>query len=153
MQNKGVEILVGLFVLAGFLALGVLAFRIGNLGSATVSHGYTVSAEFDSIGGLKVRAPVSMAGVLIGRVTEINLDQNSFRARVKLKIGDQFDKLPKDTSAAIFTAGLLGEQYVNLVPGGDDTFLKNGDKLFITQSALSIENLIGQFMFNKKEEK
>ncbi len=152
MQRKGLELMVGLFVLAGILALAALALRIGNLGGISVSDGYAVTARFDNIGGLKVRSPVKLGGVLIGRVTAIGLDEEDFRALVTMRIAKKYNKLPDDSSVAVNTAGLLGEQYLSLEPGGDDEVLKNGDEITITQSALVLEDLIGKFMFSKADE-
>ena len=152
MQRKGLELMVGLFVLAGILALAALALRIGNLGGISVSDGYTVTARFDNIGGLKVRSPVKLGGVLIGRVTAISVDQEDFRALVTIRLAKEYNKLPADSSVAVNTAGLLGEQYLSLEPGGDEEVLKNGDEITITQSALVLEDLIGKFMFSKADE-
>ncbi len=152
MQKKGLELMVGLFVLAGLLALAALALRIGNLGGVSVSDGYTVTARFDNIGGLKVRSPVKLGGVLIGRVTDIGLDEDDFRALVTMRLAREYNQLPADSSVAVNTAGLLGEQYLNMEPGGDDEVLKDGDEITITQSALVLEDLIGKFMFNKADE-
>ncbi|RTZ61547.1 MAG: outer membrane lipid asymmetry maintenance protein MlaD [Gammaproteobacteria bacterium] len=152
MQKKGLELMVGLFVLAGLLALAVLALRIGNLGGVSVSDGYAVTARFDNIGGLKVRSPVKLGGVLIGRVTKIGLDEDDYRALVTMRLAKEYNNLPADSSVAVNTAGLLGEQYLNMEPGGDDEVLKDGDEISITQSALVLEDLIGKFMFNKADE-
>lgn len=151
MQKKTLELWVGLFVALGLLALTMLAFKVANLGAVDISSGYNVHAEFDNIGGLKVRAPVTVAGVRIGRVAAISFDKATYRARVVLNINKQFDILPSDTSAAILTSGLLGEQYVGLDPGGAPEYLKNGDEIKLTQSALVLEKLISQFLFSKAE--
>lgn len=152
MQRKSLELMVGLFVLAGLLSLAALALRIGNLGGVSVSDGYAVTARFDNIGGLKVRSPVKLGGVLIGRVTDIGLDQDDFRALVTMRLSKKYNKLPADSSATVNTAGLLGEQYLSVEPGGDEELLKNGDEIVITQSALVLEDLIGKFMFSKADE-
>lgn len=149
MNTRTVEIIVGLFIAAGLAALFMLAMRVSNLANVTDNSGYVVTARFNSIGGLKVRAPVSMAGVTIGRVTGIDLDNTTYQAVVKMFIYARYDRIPEDSSARIFTAGLLGEQYVSLQPGGSDTFLKNGGRIKLTQSAVSLEQLIGQMLFNK----
>jgi len=149
MQRKTVELWVGVFVLLGLLALGVLAFKVSNLSGSSIGNGYTITAHFDNIGGLTLKAPVSMAGVRIGRVKEIRVDPDDYRAVVSMLIDGRFDSLPADTSAAILTAGLLGAQYVGLEPGGDDTYLVDGDQLYLTQSALVLEQLIGRMLFSK----
>lgn len=151
MRNRNIEILVGLFVVAGIAALLMLAMKVSNLGEFTEKSGYSVTAEFDNIGGLKVRSPVTMAGVRVGRVAAIELDSESYSARVTLNIAPQYDNIPVDTSASIFTAGLLGEQYIGLEAGGDEEYLIAGGVLDLTQSALVLEQLIGQFLFSKAE--
>jgi phospholipid/cholesterol/gamma-HCH transport system substrate-binding protein len=147
--SRWIEIVVGLFVLAGIGAFFVLAMKVSNLSQFGNSGGYTVTADFNDIGGLKVRAPVTVAGVRVGRVTSIGFDNNTYEAVVHMTIEQQYDKFPTDTSARIFTAGLLGEQYISLQPGGSEHYLKNGDRIKLTQSALVLEQLIGQFLFNK----
>jgi len=150
MINKPVmELWVGVFVAAGLLALGMLAFKVGNLSSADVGDGYVVRARFDNIGGLKVRSPVTLAGVRIGRVQAITVDRDSYRAVVEMKLAGSYTNLPTDTSAVIQTQGVLGEQYIALEPGADEAYLKEGDEIILTQSALVLENLIGQFLYNK----
>lgn len=144
-QTRAVEIGTGLFILFGILALFFLATQTTNF--QYVSHdSYTVTAVFQNIGGLKVRAPVSMSGVKIGRVTSIDLDPQRLEAVVRMSIDKKYDKLPRDTAASILTAGLLGEQYIGLSPGGMDQYLRNGDKIQFTQSAIILEHLIGQFL-------
>jgi phospholipid/cholesterol/gamma-HCH transport system substrate-binding protein len=152
MYNRYIQIAVGVFVAMGLAALFMLAMKVSNLSTLSSGEGYTLKARFDNIGGLKVRSPVSVAGVRIGRVASISFDQETYEALVTMQIEPQVNKLPKDTSASILTAGLLGEQYVGLEPGGDDTYLKNGDEIKLTQSALVLEKLIGQFMYNKAQE-
>lgn len=147
--NRWVEIVVGLFVLAGIAAFFVLALKVSDLSQFGGGNGYTLTADFDDIGGLKVRAPVTVAGVTVGRVTSIGFDSNTYQAVVHMTIEHKYDKFPTDTSARIFTAGLLGEQYISLQPGGSEHYLKNGDRIQLTQSALVLEQLIGQFLFNK----
>jgi len=152
MQTRTIEITVGLFVAAGLAALFMLAMKVSNLSVFKEVDGYVVNARFENIGGLKTTAPVTMAGVRIGRVTDISFDNSTYEAVVKLTIGRQFDKIPKDTTASIFTAGLLGEQYVGLEAGGDEKYLADGGEIKITQSALVLEQVIGQFLFSKAAE-
>ncbi|MGB5831920.1 MAG: outer membrane lipid asymmetry maintenance protein MlaD [Thiohalocapsa sp.] len=147
-----VEIMVGAFMAAGFVALFFLAMKVSNLSAAATGEGYAVTARFDNVGSLKVRAPVSMAGVRIGRVETIRFDQDSYQAIVTLRIDQRFDRIPSDTFANIFTAGLLGEQYVALDPGGGSDYLTGGNEIEHTQSALVLERMIGQFLFSKAEE-
>jgi phospholipid/cholesterol/gamma-HCH transport system substrate-binding protein len=146
------ETWVGVFVAAGFAALAMLAFKVGNLGEAEVGNPYSIKANFDNIGGLKVRSAVKMSGVLLGRVSRISFDDERYQAVVTMNIEGRYDKIPTDTSAAILTSGLLGEQYIGLEPGGAEEYLKNGDTLRLTQSAVVLEKLIGQFLFNKAAE-
>ena len=148
MNKKGIEVLVGFFVLLGLLGLVFLSLKAANLASFGQRSGYTVTARFDNIGGLKVRAPVRSAGVTVGRVTAIALDARSFQGVVTLEI-DKDVLFPKDSSAKILTAGLLGDQYVGIEPGGNEANLGTGDVITSTQSAVVLENLIGQFLFNK----
>jgi phospholipid/cholesterol/gamma-HCH transport system substrate-binding protein len=148
MNKQRIEILVGLFVLLGALGLVFLALKAANLGSFSGSDSYTLSAKFDNIGGLKPRAPVRSAGVNVGRVTSISLDAKTYQGVVTLEIVRGFD-FPRDSSAKILTAGLLGDQYVGIEPGGDEKNLVAGDVIRQTQSAVVLENLIGQFLFNK----
>lgn len=152
MQRKTVELIVGLFVVAGLLALVMLAFKVANLSSTTINGGYTLSARFDNIGGLKPRAPVTISGVHVGRVASIGVDPHSFQAVVMLDIAGKYNNLPVDTGASILTSGLLGEQYVALEPGGSPDVLKNGDQIKMTQSALILEQVIGQVLFSKAQE-
>ncbi len=150
-QNRNIEILVGLFVAAGLAALFVLAMKFSNLSAFNDDEGYPLVARFDNIGGLKERSPVTMAGVRIGRVENIDFDLQTFEAVVVLNINSKYDQLPKDSSASIFTAGLLGEQYVALEAGGDMENLQANDEFMITQSALVLEELIGQFLMKTAE--
>ncbi len=152
MNTRTVEIWVGLFIAAGMAALFMLAMQVSNLTVVSSDEGYTVTAKFDNIGGLKVRSPVTVAGVRVGRVSHIGFDPNTFQAVVSLNISNQYNALPSDSSASIFTAGLLGEQYIGLEPGGEMEMLKEGDELMLTQSALVLEQLIGQFLFSKTSE-
>ncbi|MBL4762296.1 MAG: outer membrane lipid asymmetry maintenance protein MlaD [Gammaproteobacteria bacterium] len=149
---RNIDVMVGLFVGIGLAALFMLAMQVSNLSSLNGDDGYVVTASFENIGGLKVRSPVSVSGVRIGRVTSIAYDDEDFEAVVSMRIDAQYDKFPQDTSAAIFTAGLLGEQYVGLEPGGSDQILAEGDRITLTQSALVLEQIIGQFLFSKAAE-
>ncbi len=145
------DLWVGLFVCAGIGALLVLALKVGNMSGFSVADTYKVYAQFDNVGGLKPRAPVKSAGVVVGRVADVSFDNQSFRARVTLHIDKRF-QFPKDSSASILTAGLLGEQYIGMDGGGDDQMLKEGDRLMITQSAVVLEKIIGQFLYGKAAE-
>jgi phospholipid/cholesterol/gamma-HCH transport system substrate-binding protein len=147
-----IEISVGAFMAIGLVALFFLAMQVSNLSAMTSSEGYEVKARFDNIGGLKVRAPVSMSGVRIGRVVGIHYDQASFEAVVIMLIEPQYNQIPEDTIAKIYTAGLLGEQYVGFDPGGSLDPLKQGSEIIMTQSALVLEEIVGQFLFSKAEE-
>jgi phospholipid/cholesterol/gamma-HCH transport system substrate-binding protein len=151
-NTRTTEILVGAFMAAGFVALFFLAMRVSNLSAASNGDGYMLTARFDNVGSLKERAPVSMAGVRIGRVEKIRFDQNTFQALVTLRIEPRFNRIPDDTFANIFTAGLLGEQYIGLDPGGSLDYLTDGSQIEHTQSALVLEQMIGQFLFSKAEE-
>lgn len=149
MKSKMVEIMVGLFVAAGIVALFMLAMKVSNLNAFSVKDGYTLVAHFDNVGGLKAQSPVSASGVRIGRVTSIEYDQQGYEAEVRMVIDPKYDRLPQDTSAGIYTSGLLGEQYISLEPGASDTYLKDGDRLTLTQSALVLEQVIGQYLFSQ----
>ncbi|MES0872978.1 outer membrane lipid asymmetry maintenance protein MlaD [Sinimarinibacterium thermocellulolyticum] len=151
MQSKALEILVGLFVCLGVAAIFVLTFRVASLDGVGGGSTYTVTAKFGNIGGLKPGSAVTMAGVKIGRVRAIEIDPETFEARVTLDIFERFDRIPEDSSAKILTAGLLGEQYIGLEPGGMDEFLRDGSELTLTQGALVLENLIGQFLAGQGE--
>jgi phospholipid/cholesterol/gamma-HCH transport system substrate-binding protein len=148
-QSRTIEISTGLFIILGFVALFFLATETTNIGAYGNSGGYLVTASFTNVGGLKVRAPVTMAGVAVGRVTSISLNPQTFNAIVSMRIDSSFNQIPDDSSASILTSGLLGEQYIGISPGGSETFLKNRSKIQFTQSAIILENLIGQFLFNK----
>ncbi len=151
MRNaRTIEIAVGLFVLAGLAAVLVLAMQVSNIAAFQRTDGYTIIGSFGNIGGLKERAPVTMAGVTVGRVASIGLDPDSYDARVAMTIRGDLDELPSDTSARILTSGLLGEQYVGLEPGGMPDVLGEGDELMLTQSALVLENLISQFIYGQE---
>jgi phospholipid/cholesterol/gamma-HCH transport system substrate-binding protein len=148
MQNKSLDFWVGLFVVLGAAALLFLALKVGNMSSFTGGSTYTVTTKFDNIGGLKPRAPVKSAGVVVGRVDNIQFDDKTFQALVTLQLDKRY-QFPKDSSAKILTSGLLGEQYIGLEAGGDATNLVAGDKIKMTQSAVVLENLISQFLFSK----
>jgi phospholipid/cholesterol/gamma-HCH transport system substrate-binding protein len=148
MSKRGIETLVGLFVALGILAVTFMALKAANLASFGHRDGYALQARFDNIGGLKVRAPVRSAGVVVGRVVSIRLDPKTFQGLVTMEI-DRDLQFPKDSSAKILTNGLLGDQYIGLEAGGDDKNLAAGDTVTQTQSAVVLENLIGQFLFNK----
>ena len=148
MQNRTMEIGVGLFLLAGILALLLLALRVSGLSPTASTDTYKLYAYFDNIAGLTVRAKVTMAGVTVGKVTAIDLDRDNFTARVTLQIEKSVDNLPTDSTASILTAGLLGEKYIGISVGGDDTLLKNGGTIHDTQSSLVLEDLIGKFLMN-----
>ncbi|MEQ1530146.1 MAG: outer membrane lipid asymmetry maintenance protein MlaD, partial [Methylococcales bacterium] len=137
------DTLVGLFVAAGIAGLFFLALQVSNLSSFSQHDSYTVSANFENSGGLKVKSPVSVAGVKIGQVSAITLDTTTHQSVVAMSIDSQYNKLPDDTTASIFTAGLLGEQYVNLEPGGSEEFLQDQGKIEITQPAIILEQAIG----------
>ncbi|MBU6258978.1 MAG: outer membrane lipid asymmetry maintenance protein MlaD [Burkholderiales bacterium] len=150
MNKRTIELLVGFFVLLGMLGLLFLAMKAANLGSVSSSNTYVLQARFDNIGGLKVRAPVRTAGVTVGRVTRIALDPKTYQGVVTMAIEDGY-RFPKDTAAKILTNGLLGDQYIGFDPGGDDKNLAPGDTVAQTQSAVVLENLIGQFLGNKAD--
>jgi phospholipid/cholesterol/gamma-HCH transport system substrate-binding protein len=149
--RKELDLWVGVFLVVGIGAMLFLSLKVANLASFSTSDTYSVTAKFDNIGGLKVRAPVKSAGVVVGRVGEVRFDNESFEAVVVLNLDGRY-KFPRDTSAKILTSGLLGEQYIGLTAGGDSVNLKSGDALRITQSAVVLENLIGQFLYNKASE-
>jgi phospholipid/cholesterol/gamma-HCH transport system substrate-binding protein len=151
MNRRSIDMLVGLFVLLGLGALLFLALKAGNLSSFSLAATYDTRANFDNIGGLKVRAPVRSAGVVVGRVTAIDFDDQSYQAVVTISVEERF-RFPKDTSAKILTSGLLGEQYIGLEAGADAAMLARGDVIRLTQSAIVLENLIGQFLFSRAAE-
>ncbi|QGZ62501.1 outer membrane lipid asymmetry maintenance protein MlaD [Paraburkholderia acidisoli] len=148
MKKNALDFWVGLFVVLGFVALLFLALKAGNMSSLSFQQTYAVKLKFDNIGGLKPRAPVKSAGVTVGRVASIGFDSNTYQALVTINLDQQY-QFPKDTSAKILTSGLLGEQYIGLEPGGDSEMLKAGDTIAMTQSAIVLENLIGQFLYSK----
>jgi len=151
MERTTLDLWVGIFVVAGVAALAMLAMKVGNLGTYNVSETYQVHAYFTNVGGLKPKASIKSAGVLVGRVTNITLDTQRYEANVVMSLDKRY-QFPKDTFADILTSGLLGEQYIGLVPGGDSEMLKNGDQIKMTQSAVVLENLISKFIFNKATE-
>ena len=149
MHTRFVEILVGLFMLLFFAAMIILAMRVSNLSGITGGDGYELTASFENIGGLKVRSKVSAGGVRVGRVTDIKYDSDSFVAIVTMQINSEFNAFPIDTSASIYTAGLLGEQYIGLEPGAEDDSLEDGHEIELTQSAVVLEKLISQLVFSR----
>ena len=151
MQRTTMDLWVGLFVMAGIGALLILALKVGNLGTYSEAQSYTLIGSFENIGGLKVRSPVKSAGVVVGRVMDIQFSTKTFDAAVTMKIDKRYE-FPKDTFASILTSGLLGEQYIGLAAGGDEGMLKSGDKIMKTNSALVLEEMIGQFLFDKASE-
>ena len=152
MERSTLDLWVGLFVCAGIGALLILAMKVGNMTSIGVgNHTYALIANFDNIGGLKTRAPVKSAGVVVGRVASIGFDNTRYNARVELSIDDRY-KFPKDTTASILTSGLLGEQYIGLDAGGDNANLAAGESIKLTQSAVVLEKLISQFLYSKAAE-
>jgi phospholipid/cholesterol/gamma-HCH transport system substrate-binding protein len=148
MKKSTIDIWVGLFVVIGMLAMLFLALKVGNMSAVSFAPTYMVSARFDNIGGLKPRAPVKSAGVVVGRIAEIRFDDTTYQATVTMTIEKAY-QFPKDSSAKILTSGLLGEQYVGLEAGGDEQMLAEGGKITQTQSAIVLENLISQFLYNK----
>ena len=150
MKQSTLELWVGIFVAIGIAAIAYLSFNVANLSTQSSGKSYTLNAEFGDIGGLKVKAPIKSSGVVIGRITNIELDTKKFRAKVTMQIDDRYH-FTSDTSAEILTSGLLGEQYIGLTQGGDETMLANGDQITLTSSALVLEQLIGSFMTNFAE--
>ena len=150
-NSRSVQIWVGLFVALGMAALFVLAMKVSNISAFKTGEGYVLKANFENIGGLKVKSPITMAGVVIGRVSSIDFDKKTYEAVVSMNIEPQYDNIPEDTTASIFTAGLLGEQYIGLEAGGSEDFMKQGDVFKLTQSAVVLEKLIGQFLVSKAD--
>jgi phospholipid/cholesterol/gamma-HCH transport system substrate-binding protein len=148
MERKTVDLWVGIFVAAGLAGLLVLALKVGNASSVGVSDGYTITANFDNIGGLRPRAPVRSAGVLVGRVEDVGFDNDTFRAKVIMRIDRRY-KFPKDSSVSILTSGLLGDQFIGIDGGADTELLEDGDRVRLTQSAIVLEKVIGQFLYGK----
>jgi phospholipid/cholesterol/gamma-HCH transport system substrate-binding protein len=152
MERTTLDLWVGAFVVAGIAALVVLALKVGNLSTYNVSETYQLSAYFTNVGGLKPTASVRSAGVLVGRVSSIALDTDRYEAKVTISIDKRY-LFPKDTFANILTSGLLGEQYIGLIPGGDVEVLEDGGVFRKTQSAMVLEDLIGKFMFSEAGDK
>lgn len=150
-RQRAIEIGVGAFMATGLVALFFLAMQVSNLSVANGGEGYRLTARFQNIGSLKARAPVTLGGVRVGRVESVRLDQDTYEAVVTLRIDAPFNRIPEDTFANVFTAGLLGEQYLGLEPGGSAIYLKDGGEIRHTQSALVLERMIGQFLFSKAE--
>ena len=151
MQRTTMDLWVGLFVIAGIGALLILALKVGNLGTYSEAQSYTLIGYFENVGGLKIRAPVKSAGVVVGRVKDIQFSTKTFDAAVTMKIDKRY-QFPKDTFASILTSGLLGAQYIGLAAGGEEGMLKSGDKIMKTNSAMVLEDMIGQFLFNQASE-
>ncbi len=152
MTSRRIEILVGLFVAVAIAAFFMLAMQVSNMSSYGGNENYELKARFDNVGGLKVRSPVSAGGVTIGRVTDIQYNSETYEAVVSMAIDEQYNKFPVDTAASILTSGLLGEQFVGFEPGAEEDFLKQGDVIDLTQSALVLEQIIGQFLYSKADE-
>jgi phospholipid/cholesterol/gamma-HCH transport system substrate-binding protein len=151
-QSKTVETWVGLFVALGVVGLFFLAMKVSNLGDLqTKENSFKITARFQNAGSLRERAPVSMAGVRVGRISAIRFDKETYEAVVEMRIDPEYDTIPTDTTANVLTAGLLGEQYIGLSAGGSDEFLKDGDEIELTQSAMVLEEVISRFLFNKAE--
>ena len=150
MEKKSIDLWVGVFVAIGLVSVTFLSLKVANLTTAGSGATYSLYAEFDNIGGLKVKAPIKSSGVVVGRVTKIELNQDSYRARATLALNSEY-QFSRDTSAEILTAGLLGEQYIGVTQGGDEDVLKEGDRIAITSSALVLEQLIGKFMTSMAE--
>lgn len=147
LHQRLIETLVGIFLLFALMALTILAFKVSGLTSLFPSKTYSIMAEFDDIGGLKVRSPVKIGGVQVGEVSAITLDVQSFKAVVRMKINQQFNDIPDDSSAGIYTAGLLGDNYVAITPMYNTSFLKEGSIVEYTNSAMVLEKLIGQLIY------
>lgn len=152
MTSRKIEILVGLFVASAIAAFFMLAMSVSNMSSYAGGERYELKAHFDNVGGLKVRSPVSVGGVRVGRVTDIQYNSETYEAVVSMAIEQQYDKFPVDTAASILTSGLLGEQFIGLDPGGDENYLKAGDVIDLTQSAIVLEQIIGQFLFGQVDD-
>jgi len=152
MTSRKIEILVGLFVAAGIAAFFMLAMNVSNMSSYGNGDNYELKARFDNIGGLKVRSPVAAGGVRVGRVTDIEYNSDTYEAVVIMAIEEQYNKFPVDTAASVFTSGLLGEQFIGFEPGAEEDYLKDGDIIDLTQSAIVLEQIIGQFLYSKADE-
>jgi len=152
MTSRKIEIWVGFFIAAAIAAFFMLAMSVSNISSYGGGEQYTIKARFDNVGGLKVRSPVSAGGVRIGRVTEIEYSSETYEAIVSMAIEVQYNKFPLDTAASILTSGLLGEQFVGFEPGAEEDYLKEGDTIDLTQSALVLEQIIGQFLYSQADD-
>jgi phospholipid/cholesterol/gamma-HCH transport system substrate-binding protein len=152
MTSRKIEIMVGLFVAAAIAAFFMLAMSVSNMSSYGGGESYQLTARFDNVGGLKVRSPVAAGGVTIGRVSDIQDNSETYEAVVVMSIEKKYDRFPIDTAASIFTSGLLGEQFVGFEPGAEEEYLKQGDMIDLTQSALVLEQIIGQFLYSKADE-
>ena len=152
MSTRTIEIAVGIFFAAGIASLFMLAMKVSNLANYTGGDGYVISASFDNIGGLKVRSPVAASGVRVGQVVDIEYDSEGYEAHVTMSIDPQYDKFPTDTAASVLTSGLLGEQFIGLQPGAEEEFLEAGSEIELTQSALVLEQIVGQFLYSKADE-
>lgn len=151
-NSRSLEVLVGIFVSVGMIALAILAFNVSNMKSLGGGNHYTVTASFTNVSGLKARSPVTIAGVPVGRVSSITVDPESFEAVVTMTIEERFNEIPVDSDAGIYTAGLLGEKYIGISNGGAPDFLEEGSEIRLTQSSLVLEKLISQFLFSKSSE-
>lgn len=152
-RDKIIELVVGMFMLIGIVALSFLAYRVSNFSDHVDTNGYFIQAHFDNVGDLKPRAAVKLAGVKIGKVSEISIDPKTYKATVTMWVSKDAGGLPTDSSASIFTAGLLGANYVSITPGFDETQLQDGDLIEITHPALILENLIGHLLFKTESDK
>lgn len=151
MTSRKIEILVGLFVVAAIVAFFMLAMSVSNMSSYGGGEKYELKARFDNVGGLKVRSPVSVGGVRVGRVSAIEYNSETYEAVVSMAIEQQYNKFPVDTAASILTSGLLGEQFVGFEPGAEEDYLKAGDSIYLTQSAIVLEQIIGQFLYSQAD--
>jgi phospholipid/cholesterol/gamma-HCH transport system substrate-binding protein len=149
MTSRKIEILVGLFVAGAVAAFFMLALSVSNMSSYGEGDVYEITANFDNIGGLKIRSPISAGGVTIGRVKDIQYNSDTYEAVVRMSINAKYNKFPTDTAASVLTSGLLGEQYIGLEPGAEEEYLKEGDVIHLTQSAIVLEQIIGQFLYSK----
>ena len=145
-SSKKIEVLVGALFIMGILAFVFMALNVSNFSGLSSNKGYKVTAQFNNIGGLSTKAKVTMSGVTVGRVTEVSYDKKSFRAVVTMSIDPSYDYLPEDSQASIYTAGLLGEQYISLEPGAEEATLKEGSNISLTQSAVVLEEIIGKLL-------
>jgi phospholipid/cholesterol/gamma-HCH transport system substrate-binding protein len=149
--SRAIDISTGLFVMLGFTAILFLVTQITNKQVAIHGNSYRLRAQFENVGGLKVGAPISMAGVTVGRVADISYDMQQYKAVVKLRIDGRYNRIPNDSDASIFTSGLLGGQYIGLSPGGSEVYFKDGDRIEFVQDAIVLENLIGKYLFSQAD--